>query len=310
MGKKIIVIGHKNPDTDSIVASLVGADYCKNVLKQAAVAARAGNINKETKFILDKFKVSAPAMFRPAGANDGIVLVDHNEAGQLADGLDFSKVERIIDHHKLQVITEKPIDCRVETVGSTSSLLARLYKEAGRKIPAVMAKLLVAGILSDTLNLTSPTTTEADKKTAKELNKTAKLKLAEFAKEMFAAKSDLSGVSIETVVNSDYKLFKMGKNNVGAAVWETADPISVEAYKEKIVNFLKDKKTKEGLDYMFFFVVDIFKQNSVLYAFSEKEKLMAEKVFKVKTKTDEILLPGIVSRKKQIIPPLTEELAK
>ncbi|MFA7319136.1 MAG: manganese-dependent inorganic pyrophosphatase [Parcubacteria group bacterium] len=310
MGKKIIVVGHKNPDTDSIIASIAGADYCRNILKQDAEPVRAGNINKETKFILDKFKVRVPAMFRPVGANAGIVLVDHNEASQLADGLDFSKVERIIDHHKLQIATEKPISCRVETVGSTSTLLVFLYKEAGRKIPAAVAKLLVAGILSDTLNLTSPTTADVDKKAVKELNKTAKLKLVEFAKEMFAAKSDLTGVSISTVVNSDYKLFEMGKNKVGAAVWETADPVSVERHKEKIVKFLKEKKSQERLDYLFFFVVDILKQNSVLYAFSDKEKAVAEKVFRVKAKADEIVLPGIVSRKKQIIPPLTEELAK
>lgn len=307
---KIIVVGHKNPDTDSIIASIAGADYCRNILKQDATPARAGNINKETKFILDRLKVSVPLMFRPVGPNAGIILVDHNEASQLADGLDFSKVERIIDHHKLQIATEKPINCRIETVGSTSSILALLYKEAGRKIPAVIAKLLVAGILSDTLNLTSPTATEADKKLVKELNKTAKLKLAEFAKEMFAAKSSLVGVSIKTVVNSDYKLFEMGKNKVGAAVWETADPTSVEVHKKKIIEFLKAKKNKEGLDYLFFFVVDILRQSSRLYVFSDKEKAVAEKVFKVKAKADEIILLGIVSRKKQIIPPLTAELAQ
>lgn len=307
---KIIVVGHKNPDTDSIIASIVAADYCKNVLKQSAVANRAGNINNETKFILNKFKIGVPVMFRAAGAMDAVVLVDHNEASQLAEGLDFSKVERIIDHHKLQIATEKPIAVRCEVMGSTSSLLALMYQEAGRRISPIVAKLLVAGILSDTLNLTSPTTTEADKKLVKGLNKTAKLKLAEFAKEMFAAKSSLAGVSIETVVNSDYKLFEMGKNKVGATVWETTDPSSVEVHKKKIIEFLKDKKNKEGLDYMFFFVVDILRQSSQLYLFDDKEKAVAKKVFNGMVQEDEIILPGIVSRKKQIIPSLTAELAK
>lgn len=307
---KTIVIGHKNPDTDSIISSIVGAQYCKNILKQDAVPLRAGNINNETKFILDKFKVKVPAMFKKMPNGSAAVLVDHNESGQLADGLNFSQVERIIDHHKVQITSETPIVIRTEPLGSTSSLLAKMYKESGKKIPDVMAKLLVAGILSDTLNLTGPTTTSEDKIIVRELNKIAKLKTNEFAREMFAAKSSLKGISVETVVNSDCKLFEMGKNKVGAAVWETADPESVEMQKAKIIEFLKIKKTQEKLDYMFFFVVDILKQNSILYIFDEQEKETVEKVFKVKAVGDEIVLSGIVSRKKQIIPPLHAELSK
>ena len=307
---KIIVIGHKNPDTDSIISSIVGAQYCKDVLKQDAIGMRAGNINNETKFILDKFKVKVPAMFKKMPSGSTAVLVDHNEVSQLADGLKFSQVERIIDHHKVQIATETPIAIRTEPLGSTSSLLAKMYKEAGKKVPNVMAKLLVAGILSDTLNLTGPTTTSEDKAIVRELNKIAKLKINEFAREMFAAKSSLIGISVDTVVNSDYKLFEMGKNKVGATVWETADPKSVEMQKAKIIAFLKIKKTQEKLDYMFFFVVDILKQNSTLYIFDEKEKEIVEKVFKVKATGDEVVLLGIVSRKKQIIPPLHMELSR
>lgn len=309
MGKTII-IGHKNPDTDSIISSIVGAQYCKNILRQDAVALRAGNINNETKFILDKFKVKVPALFKKMPTNSTAVLVDHNEISQVAEGLDFFQVERIIDHHKVQLVTETPIAIRTEPVGSTSSLLAKMYQEAGKKIPTVLAKLLVAGILSDTLNLTGPTTTAEDKKIVRELNKIAKLKLTEFAREMFAAKSSLSGISVDTVVNSDYKLFEMGKNKVGVAVWETADPKSVEMQKDKIIKFLKIKKLQEKLDGMFFFVVDILEQNSILYVFDDKEKEIVEKVFKVKSVGDEMVLAGIVSRKKQIIPPLQAELSR
>lgn len=307
---KVIVIGHKNPDTDTIISSIVGAEFCKSVLKQKAEAKRAGSINNETKFILDRFKVKAPALFKRLGKGEGAVLVDHNEASQLADGLEFSQVERIIDHHKVQISTETPIAIRIEPIGSTSTVLALMFKEAGRKIPATLAKLLAAGILSDTLNLTSPTVTDTDKKMLRELNKIAKLKLNEFAKEMFAAKSSLKGISIQDVVESDCKIFEMGKSKVGAAVWETADPASVAPQKEKIMEYLRAKKTREKLDQMFFFVVDILRQNSLLYALSDAEKEVAEKVFKAKATGDEISLPGIVSRKKQIAPPLTKELSK
>jgi len=308
--KKTIVIGHKNPDTDSIISSIVGAEYCKNILKLDAVAMRAGNINNETKFILERFKVKVPAMFKKTPSNTTMTLVDHNETSQLADGLKFSSVERVIDHHKVQIVTETPIAIRTEPIGSTSALLAKLYSEAGKKVPATSAKLLLAGILSDTLNLTGPTTTEADKKIVRELNKTAKLRLNEFAKEMFAAKSSLKGISAEAVVESDCKVFDMGRNRVGASVWETADPESVAPQKGKIMEYLKKKKETEKLDHLFFFVVDILKQSSLLYILDEAERNVAEKIFKIKTKGDEMILPGIASRKKQIIPPLTVELTK
>ncbi len=306
---KVIVIGHKNPDTDTIISSIVGAQYCKDVLKQDAVFFRAGNINNETKFILDKFKVKAPALLRKIGVEDSVVLVDHNEMSQLADFLDFSQVERIIDHHKLQLVTDRPIAVRCEIVGSTSTLLAMMFQEAGKKISPTASKLLLSGILSDTLNLNGPTTTIKDRRIVKDLNKIAKLKLNEFAAEMFAAKSSLKGISVEAVVEGDCKLFEMGKNKVGISVWETADPKSVEVQKKKIMDFLKSKKSAEKLDYMFFFVVDILKQNSQLYFFDEAEKRVAEKMFKVKGGEDEAYLPGIVSRKKQIVPLLTKELA-
>ena len=307
---KIIVIGHKNPDTDTIISSIVAAEYCKNILKVSAEAKRAGQLNNETKFILDKFKVKTPTMFRTLGESDSVVLVDHNEIGQIADGLNFPQVVRIIDHHKLQITTERPISVRIESLGSTSSLLAKMYQEAGKKIPTILAKLLVAGILSDTWNLTGPTTAEEDKQIIRELNKIAKLKLDEFAKEMFAAKSSLKGVSIKTVVDGDCKLFKVGKFKLGVAVWETTDPTSVVPQKGKIIELLRAKKSQEKLDYLFFFIVDLLKQSSVLYFFDEAEKGVAEKAFKVKIAGDEVSLPGVASRKKQIIPPLTAELVK
>lgn len=309
---KVIVIGHKNPDTDSIVASLAAAEFFKKNLKLDAKAYRAGNMNNETKFVLKKFNAVAPALFKKAGAADKIALVDHNETSQMADGLRFSRVERILDHHKMQITTEAPIACRIEPVGSTSTLLAMMFESSGKKVPGNLAKLLLAGILSDTLNLTGPTTTDQDKKAVKELNKTAKLNLSAFAKEMFAAKSSLKGISAEAIVNGDYKLYEMGKFKVGTGVWETIDPSSVAPSKKKIQEFLKQKKKKEKLDYLFFFVVDILKQNSALYVFDDAERLLAEKVFKVGLNAagDELLLAGIVSRKKQIIPPLTAELEK
>ena len=307
---KAIIIGHKNPDTDSVVASLVAEDYFKNILKINAKAARAGELNNETKFVLKKFKVAAPPLKKYLKDEESLILVDHNEKDQAIDGLNMSKVEVVIDHHKIVFETEKPILFKAEPVGSTSSILAKMYKEAGKKISKINAGLLLAGILSDTLNLTSPTTTDLDRKIVDELNKVARISLKIFAGDLFSAKSSLKGISLADITTKDYKLFVLGKHKLGIGVWETTNPDSIGSKKKEIIELLKKRKEKEGLDYMLFFVVDIIKQYSELYVVGEKEKELVEKVFKAKTIGDTILLKSIVSRKKQIVPPLTEELTK
>jgi len=308
--KKVIIIGHKCPDTDSIVASLVAADYCKSVLKIDAKASRAGELNNETKFVLQELKEKAPALIKSLKNNESVILVDHNEKDQAVDGLQVSQLEAIIDHHKIVLATEKPIAIRIEPWGSTSSVLAKMYQEAGKKISPKIAKLILAGILSDTWNLISPTSTEVDKKLLGELNKIAKINIKDFFQKMMAAKSSLKGISLETLVSQDYKLFEMGKYKVGIGVWETTGPQAVNKKKEKIVELLKAKKAKEKPDYMFFFVVDILKQESWLYLIGEEEKKLAGKVFQGEDKDGLVHLKGIVSRKKQIIPPFTKELTK
>ncbi|PIP27485.1 MAG: manganese-dependent inorganic pyrophosphatase [Candidatus Moranbacteria bacterium CG23_combo_of_CG06-09_8_20_14_all_39_10] len=308
--KKIIIIGHKNPDTDSIVSSSIAEHYFKNILKIDAKACCAGELNNETKFVLNQFGVQAPQLLKTLKSDDKIILVDHNEFGQAIDGLQVGHIERIVDHHKLTMQTEQPIFVRIDPIGSTASVLAKMYAEAGKKIPTNMAKLMLAGILSDTLNLNSPTTTAEDKKLVKELNKLAKLNLKEFVADLFAAKSSLQGISLETLITQDYKDFKMGKYKVGIAVWETTNPESVLAEKENLIKLLAEKKAQDKLDRIIFMLVDIIKQNSLLFIVSEEEQELLKKVFARKISGNEMFLPGVVSRKKQIVPQLTEALSK
>ena len=307
---KTIIIGHKNPDTDSIVSSLVAENYFGNVLKLEVKACRAGNLNNETKFVLEKFGVSAPQLLKKAKAGDRFILIDHNELSQAVDELQMMQIERVVDHHKVNLQTETPIFLRVDPIGSTASVLARMYQETGKKIPNTVAKLILAGIMSDTLNLTSPTTTEADKKIVKELNKIAKLDLKNFVAELFAAKSSLKGISLDTLISQDYKIFEMGKNKVGIAAWETTNPESVLKEKNKLVQLLSTKKSQEKLDYIVFMLVDIIKQNCIMFVVSDQEAEVLQKVFQGKVENQEIFLPGVVSRKKQVVPQLTEVLSK
>jgi manganese-dependent inorganic pyrophosphatase len=307
---KFIIIGHKNPDTDSIVSAIVAQDYFKEILGKDAKAYRAGKLNNESKFVLGKYGIKEPKLISTTNKDDIIVLVDHNEQTQTFDGLNFSQVEYIFDHHKLSLSTEKPVYLRNEPVGSTSSLLAKMFHENGKDISEKNAKLLLAGILSDTLNLTSPTTTDEDKRIVNELNNIAKVDIKRFIGEMFEAKSSLEGISNNDIINLDYKIFEMGKYKVGIGTWETTSPATVNVEKDDIFELLKKKKGTEKLDYSYFMIVDILRHNCNLYIISEDEKMLAENVFGGKEENGVIFLKGVVSRKKQIAPLLTKALKK
>jgi len=308
--RNIIVVGHKNPDTDSIVSAIVAQDFFKEVLSEEAKACRAGELNNESKFVLEKYDIEVPELVGAINKDDKIVLVDHNEATQTFDGLDFSQVEYIFDHHKLSLSTEKPLYLRNEPLGSTSTLLAKMFRENGKNVSEKNAKLLLAGILSDTLNFTSPTTTDEDRKIVSELNDIAKIDLKRFVGEMFEAKSSLEGISTGDIINLDYKIFNMGNYKVGVGTWETTSPATVNVKKNEIFDLLEKKKEAEHLDYLYFMIVDILRQSCDLYIIGEDEKMLAEKVFRGKTENGVMFLDGVVSRKKQITPPLTEVLTK
>lgn len=306
---KIVVIGHKNPDTDSIISAIAGAEYLRNALGKEAKAYRAGVLNNETKFILEKWGAETPNEFDSAEAQS-ICLVDHNEVAQVAEGMDYTKVDYIFDHHKMAVTTEKPLFVRIEPIGSTSSLLAKMFFEKEVAPSESTAKLLLSGILSDTLNFTSPTTTEEDKELAKRLNEIAKLDIESYVAQMFKAKSSLEGISTEEITTMDYKEFEMGSKKVGVGTWETTLPDTVNERKEEIFEILAKRKEVEKLDYIYFMVVDIIGGNCQLYIIGEEEKTLAEKVFKGQVENGMMFLPGVVSRKKQIVPQLIEELSK
>lgn len=307
---KLVIVGHKNPDTDSVISAIAAQEYFSKVLNKDCKAYRAGVLNNETKFILEAFEVEIPALIEEAGEIESVALVDHNELSQVFDGLDYGKVDFIIDHHKLAITTEKPIFCRTEVIGSTSSLIAKMFFEKNVEISEVTSKLLLAGILSDTLKLMGPTTTEEDKILAEKLNVIAKLDIEEFTGKMFKAKSSLEGISINEIITLDYKSFEMGSINVGIGTWETTNPESVNEKAEEIFEALKKKKENLQMNYMFFMVVDIIKQNCELYLIGEEEKALAEKVFAGEIADGIMFLPGVSSRKKQIVPQLTEELSK
>jgi len=198
---------------------------------------------------------------------------------------------------------------RAEPVGSTCTVIASIFKENGVKPNKQQAGLLLCGIISDTLKFTSPTTTDTDKKIAEELEKISGIKINPLAEKMFEAKSDISKMSLEEIVNADYKIFEEQNTKLGFGVYETTNPKVFDSKKDNLVSLLTNKKTKENLNLIFFAVVDIIKQKSFLYLIGDSEKNIAQKAFGGKIDQNIMVLDKIVSRKKQMIPPILKAIA-
>jgi len=303
-----IIIGHKNPDTDSIV-SVLAYSHLKTKLGENVTPARAGNLNNETKFILSYLDIEPPRLVENLEQKQ-VILLDHGDTSQTVSGIDGAEIIEIIDHHKIgDIQTKSPILYRAEPVGSTSTIIAKIFKEKGQAIDKQDAGLLLTGIISDTLFLNSPTTTEQDKDTLQELAQISGISPKELADKMFEAKSDISSLSVEDIIGGDYKEFEESGVKFGIGVFETVQPEKVRALDSEIFKVLPEFKKKVGVELIFFLVIDILKQESFMYLVAEKETKLSEQGFAGEIKDKVMFLPGLVSRKKQIIPVLTQLLA-
>lgn len=310
MEEEIIVIGHKNPDTDSIVSAIVYASL-KTKLGFKAAPKRAGKANKETDFVLSYFNEPLPEIIDSLSGKK-VILVDHSDPSQAAEGFTEAELLEIIDHHYIGGIkTEKPIYYRAEPVGSTSTIIAKIFKEKGIEISKKEARLLCASIISDTLMLNSPTATGEDKEILSELAKMAGLDVKDLSLKMFDAKSDLTGVSIEEIISGDAKEFQFSQTKFGIAIFETTMAKKVKDFgKENIIKAMDDYKKKQGEELLFFLTVDILKNNSFLYIIGPREAEVAEQAFSGKIQDNVMFLEGVVSRKKQVLPKIVEALEK
>jgi manganese-dependent inorganic pyrophosphatase len=301
----IKVFGHKTPDTDSVCSSIVYAWYLKNKKNIEAQACILGDINKETEFVLQKFQVEKPQILESLHSEDEVVIVDTNNPEELLEGINEAKLKEVIDHHKLSggLTTSEPIKVTIRPLACTATILWQMFQsEENSDIPKEMAGLFVSAIISDTLNFSSPTTTEDDKKAVEELAKIAEIDVNKHAEEMFSAKSDLSGMSAKDVLMSDSKLFDMKGKKVRVGVLETTKPENALAMKDEILNEMENVKNEESLDAHFFFVVDILNSSSEVIVAGEFEKEIIEKAYNCKVENSQAHLDGTVSRKKQMIP--------
>ncbi|WP_214695840.1 manganese-dependent inorganic pyrophosphatase [Exiguobacterium sp. s160] len=306
----VLVFGHKNPDTDTITSALAYAEL-KKKLGVDAEAVRLGEVNGETQYALDHFRVKAPRLIESVtGEAEEVILVDHNEFQQSADGIEDVRILEVIDHHRIANFqTSDPLYYRAEPVGCTATILLKLYKEHGVEIAADMAGLMLSAIISDSLLFKSPTCTDEDIKAAKELAEIAGVDAEAYGLEMLKAGADLSQKTIEELISLDAKEFAMGDYRVEIAQVNTVDANDVLNRKEDVEAAIANTVAAKNLDLFVFAITNILTNDSEAIVVGPKPELF-EQAFNVTLQNGLATLPGVVSRKKQIVPVLTEAATK
>lgn len=306
---KVFVTGHKNPDTDSICSALSYA-----ALKQAqgveAVAVRLGEVNKETQYALDYFQVEAPELIASVEEKQAVMLVDHNEPAQSVDGLDKAELLEIVDHHRLGGLnTANPIFVHIEPVGCTATIITKMFDCQKVALPKKIAGLLLSAIVSDTVLFKSPTCTEQDKAAAEKLAVIAGVNLKEYGMAMLKAGADLGDLTPAQIAKTDSKPFSFGKYKAIVAQISVMDTADILAKKAELVAAMQELCQNEGYDMSLLMVTDIMEESTELVFVGEPKQLIAD-AFGKDASGDSIYLPGVMSRKKQIVPQLTEAAAK
>lgn len=304
---KVYVTGHKSPDTDSIAAA-ISYSYLKRQLGMDAVAARAGEPNKETKFTLDYFKVEAPVLLTSVARKSEsdektkIILVDHNESKQCVDGIKDADVLELIDHHRLgDFETESPIFILIRPVGCVNTVIYGLYKQNGVKPSKEVAGMMLSAIISDTVLFRSPTCTEEDKKAVKELAEIAGVDYEKYGMDMLKAGADISDYPAEKLAHNDTKEFEAGGKTFSCGQISVMDVEPINAKKADIMKALEDTKAEKKYEASYLMVTNILTEDTYLW-FTEGAKDAAEKAFGKKAENGMIYLPKVMSRKKQVAP--------
>ncbi|WP_175990220.1 manganese-dependent inorganic pyrophosphatase [Bacillus sp. Marseille-Q1617] len=305
---KTLIFGHKNPDTDTITSALVYADL-KSKIGMDVEPVRLGEVNGETQYALDYFKVEAPRLVETvANETDTVILVDHNERQQSADDIEKVRVLEVIDHHRIANFeTADPLYYRAEPVGCTATILNKIYKEKGVEVTKEMAGLMLSAIISDSLLFKSPTCTDEDVAAANELSEIAGVDAQEYGLEMLKAGADTSSKSIAELVTLDAKEFSMGTAKVEVAQVNVVDTNDVLGRQAEIEAAMETLIKEKGLDLFLLVVTDILENDSTALALGSKQAEV-EKAFNVKLENNTAVLKGVVSRKKQIVPVLTDAI--
>ena len=306
MENKILIFGHKNPDTDTICSSMVKQILNEKDGKTNTQAVRLGNVNKETQYVLDYLKIEAPELIEGVKKGQEVILIDHNEFSQSADGIEKAKIIGVIDHHRIANFqTTEPLYYTARPYGCTSTILFKDFKQKGIEIEKTEAILMASAIISDTLLLKSPTTTSHDKEALEELAKIANIDLDTYGIEMLKAGTDLDDFSEEELINLDAKKFE--ENGVKCVIAQV-NTVSIEDVlkrKEKLEEAINNEIEKDNLNLFVFAITDILNSNSQIIALGNRTDII-EKSYKLEDNM--AFLKGVVSRKKQILPMVAKNI--
>ncbi len=302
------VFGHKAPDTDATCSALVWAWYLNTHTTHKAQGFVLGPLNNETKFVLQTWGFQEPEVLESVSADDVVSIVDTNNPQELFDNINDATIVHIVDHHKLVggLATKKPVEIVMRPLASTVSVIHDYIREHASTMPREIQGLVLSGIISDTLEFRSPTTTPHDKALAESLASTLGIVIPEYAQKMFEAKSDVAEFSDDALVKLDSKKFAVGTKNCRVSVIETAAPHLVLARKEGLVTAIEHIVANESdVDEVLLFIVDIINESATVLTYNNLTKSIIERSFGVAVTGDTHVLPGIVSRKAQIVPVLT-----
>ncbi|MFT6925226.1 MAG: manganese-dependent inorganic pyrophosphatase [Psychromonas sp.] len=302
------VVGHKIPDSDSI-CSAIALSYLKTTLGEETVPARLGQLTPETLFILNKFGFEQPIL-KTSYAGDNVYIVDHSDIELAPDDIDEATILGIIDHHKLgDLTTTTPLEIWVRPVGCTNTIIKMMYDFYNVEIPKNIAGAMMCAILSDTVIFKSPTCTTADIKCVEALAAIAGIEdFKELGMDMFKVKSAVQGTPVRELVKRDFKDFNMNGNKIGIGQLEVIDLSVFDDIKAELAADIIALKKEGERHSVLLLLTDIMKEGSELLVVSDNENL-AEQAFGHATVDGKVWLDGVLSRKKQIVPPLQQVFA-
>jgi manganese-dependent inorganic pyrophosphatase len=301
------VFGHKSPDTDSTGSPIIWAWYLNEIQGIPAQANLLGEPNNEALFMLEHWQLEKPEIISEIAPAAPVIIVDTNNPAELPDAINQADIRAVIDHHKLVggLETKAPIDITIRPLACTATIMHDLMGADAAKMPRAVKGAMLSCILSDTLAFRSPTTTAHDRALAEALAKELSVNLNDYAGQMFAAKSDVSAFSDAELLRMDSKSFPVGDQTFRVSVLETTAPHVVLARKAALMEAMGRVAQEDNVDQVLLFVVDILAEEATLLVPNEAVKSVAEKSFDVCVDGDSVVLPGVMSRKKQIVPQLT-----
>ena len=304
--ENILVFGHKSPDTDTICSSIAMAELQKKIRNEEIIPCRLGDINEETRYALEYFKVETPKFIEKVEDGQVVIMVDHNEFGQSVDGIEDANIKMLVDHHRISNFqTNEPVFCFAEPVGSTGTILYKLYNMNNVEIDKKTASLMLSSIASDTLLFKSPTCTEEDKQVAKKLEEIAGVDIQTYGLEMLKAGTDLADVEEKDLINMDAKDFNVDNVKFTIAQVNTVSIPDIVKRQDKIEAAINDTIKDKNLDLFVFAITDILNGDSELLVLGDRKDII-EKNYKLED--NKSFAKGVVSRKKQILPLVTDNI--